>query len=60
MVENIYSLLQTHSIPVIKPVFFEDNDAVIKMIILDRRPDHETCFPNFSRCARSVVRQDQP
>ena len=30
---------------------FEDNEAVIKMIMKGRSPTHETCFQNSSSCS---------
>ena len=30
---------------------FEDNEAVIKMIIKGRSPDNETCFQNPQSCS---------
>ena len=33
---------------------FEDNEAVIKMIIKGRSPDNETCFQNPQSCSRLV------
>ena len=29
---------------------FEDNEAVIKMIIKGKKPDNETCFQNPQSC----------
>ena len=38
---------------------FEDNEAVIKMIIKGRSPTMETCFQNPQSCSWLVVRSNQ-
>ena len=35
---------------------FEDNEAVIKMIIKGKKPDNETCFQNPQSCSWWVIR----
>ena len=35
---------------------FEDNEAVIKMIIKGKKPDNETCFQNPQSCSWLVTR----
>ena len=37
---------------------FEDNDAVIKMVIKGRSPDNETCVQNPQSCSCLVVRSN--
>ena len=38
---------------------FEDNEAVIKMIIKGRSPNNATCFQNPQSCSRLVIRSNQ-
>ena len=39
---------------------FEDNEAVIKMIIKGKNSDNETCFQDPQNCAGLVIGQNQP
>ena len=38
---------------------FEDNEAVIKIIIKEKKSNDETCFEDTQRCVGLVVRQNQ-
>ena len=54
-----FVLTNTHSHNESQLYIFDDNEAVIKMIIKGRSPHDETCVQNEQSCSWLVVQQNQ-